>query len=131
MAKLLFLFAAMNGVIVVIVGAFGAHALKGKISNSLLSAYQTGTYYHMFHVLALMCLALLLSRLSTTPLSLTPSILSIAGYLWMTGIVLFSGSLYGLALGGPSWLGPATPIGGTLLIAGWVCLSIGVMKVSL
>lgn len=131
MAKLFFLFATINGALVVILGAFGAHALKGKISDTLLSTYQVSTYYHMFHVLALMCLSLLLSRLSAVPSSLIPSILLFTGYLWIVGIVLFSGSLYGLSVGGPSWLGPITPIGGLLLIAGWVCFSIGVMKIPL
>lgn len=127
MAKLFFLFASINGAIVVILGAFGAHALKGKISAQLMAAFQTGTHYHMFHVLALMGLALLISRL-TLEGGKVPSLFIAAGYCWMVGIVLFSGSLYGLALGGPSWLGPITPLGGSLLIIAWVCLSLGIIK---
>lgn len=126
MAKLFLLFAAISGGLAVVLGAFGAHGLKGRIADSLFAAYQTGTYYQMFHVLALMGLALLIMRLS-----IVPNVLQVAGYLWMLGTVLFSGSLYGLALSGPSWLGPITPLGGVLLIAGWVCLTIGVVKLSL
>ncbi len=126
MTKLFFLFASINGALAVILGAFGAHGLKEKISPSLLAAYQTGVYYHLFHVLALFGLALFIQRLSVVPQALI-----IAGYLWVAGIILFSGSLYGLALSGPHWLGPVTPLGGTLLIAGWVLLSVGIVKSSL
>ena len=125
MPKWFLLFAAINGALAVILGAFGAHALKGKLSDALLNAWQTGVQYHMLHVLALMGLAILLVRLSHTP-----SLLSLTGYLWMAGMLLFSGSLYVLALGGPSWLGPITPIGGSLLIAGWLCFGAGIFKTS-
>ncbi|ODS22531.1 hypothetical protein AB835_13675 [Candidatus Endobugula sertula] len=126
MVKLFLLFAAINGTLAVMLGAFGAHGLKGKISEPLLTAFQTSTHYQMFHVLALMGLALILMRMSEVPIAL-----QVAGYLWMLGIVLFSGSLYGLALGGPGWLGPITPLGGSLLIVGWICFSVGVFKLSL
>lgn len=127
MPKWFLLFAAINGALAVVLGAFGAHGLKGKISESLLNAWQTGVQYQMFHVLALLGLAVLMLRLVQTS-GQVPGVLSVTGYLWMAGIILFSGSLYGLALGGPSWLGPVTPLGGSLLIAGWVCFSIGMIK---
>lgn len=123
MIKLFLIFASLNGALAVILGAFGAHGLKNKISPVLLGAYQTGTHYHMVHVLALMGLALFMLRLHTV----SPWLVA-CGYLWMVGMLMFSGSLYGLALGGPSWLGPVTPIGGSLLIVGWLCLTVGVAK---
>lgn len=127
MTKLFLLFAAINGMLAVILGAFGAHALKAKISPALLAAYQTGTHYHFIHVLSLLGLSLLILRLSEG----VPTALIATGCLWMAGIVLFSGSLYGLALGAPSWFGPITPIGGLLLIIGWLCLAIGIAQSSL
>jgi len=128
MAKLFLLFASINGMIAVILGAFGAHALKAKVSPALLAAYQTGTHYHLIHVLSLIGLALLILRLTIS----TPTPLIAAGFLWMVGTVLFSGSLYGLALGAPSGIvGPITPVGGLLLIIGWLCFAIGIARSSL
>ena len=120
MSKLLLTLSALSGCLAVILGAFGAHGLKGNISDNLLSAFQTGVHYHMFHTLALFGLAILM-----TQLSVVPKILLWSAYLWMAGIVLFSGSLYGLALGGPGWLGPVTPLGGLCSIIAWLCLAIG------
>ena len=110
---------AIFGGLAVILGAFGAHALKALLSPELLSSFETGVRYQMFHALLLLIL---------------PSL----GYnqhqlkrLWLlisTGIVLFSGSIYALSLGSVlewnvRWLGPVTPLGGTLLIAGWITLA--------
>jgi uncharacterized membrane protein YgdD (TMEM256/DUF423 family) len=123
MIKFFLLFSSLNGALAVILGAFGAHGLKNKISPALFAAFQTGTHYHLFHVLALLGLSLLILRLVTVQLALWAT-----GFCWILGVTLFSGSLYGLALGGPSWLGPITPIGGSLLIIGWVCLTIGIAQ---
>jgi len=128
MAKFFLLFAATNGMIAVILGAFGAHALKDSISPALLSAYQTGVQYHFIHVLALIGLALFILRLPVTVA--VPTLFIVAGYLWMVGLVLFSGSLYGIAIGAPSWFGPITPLGGSLLIIGWLCFAIGIARSS-
>ena len=128
MAKFFLLFAATNGMIAVILGAFGAHALKDSISPALLSAYQTGVQYHFIHVLALIGLALFILRLPVTVA--VPTLLIVAGYLWVVGLVLFSGSLYGIAIGAPSWFGPITPLGGSLLIIGWLCFAIGIARSS-
>jgi uncharacterized membrane protein YgdD (TMEM256/DUF423 family) len=125
MPKLFLIFASINGALAVMLGAFGAHGLKGKVSESLLAAYKTGIDYHLLHVLALIGLALLILRTVTVPVWFI-----ITGYCWMVGTVLFSGSLYGLALGGPQWLGPVTPMGGLLLIVGWLCLTIGLTQSS-
>jgi uncharacterized membrane protein YgdD (TMEM256/DUF423 family) len=123
MGKLFLIIAGVSGLLSVVLGAFGAHGLKGKIADNLLNAFQTGTQYQMFHSLALLGLAILLLQLSDVS-----KMLSITGYFWIVGMVLFSGSLYGLALGGPVWLGPITPIGGLLLILGWFCLIIGAFR---
>jgi len=127
MINTVFLFASINGALAVILGAFGAHGLKGKITPSLLDAYQTGTHYHLFHVLALLCLGLLMMRVASIHDSL-PFALKLTAYCWMAGMALFSGSLYGLALGGGSWLGPVTPVGGLLLIIGWMNLAVAIAK---
>lgn len=126
MVKFFLLFAAINGMLAVILGAFGAHALKAKISAPLLAAYQTGIQYHFIHVLGLLALSLLILRLSDVPMALL-----LSGGLWIAGIILFSGSLYGIALGAPSWFGPITPMGGLLLILGWLSLAVGVAQSSL
>jgi uncharacterized membrane protein YgdD (TMEM256/DUF423 family) len=125
MPKIFLIFASINGALAVMLGAFGAHGLKGKVSESLLAAYKTGVDYHLLHVLALMALALLMLRAVSVPVWFI-----ITGYCWMAGILLFSGSLYGLALGGPYWLGPVTPVGGLLLIVGWLCLTVGLTQSS-
>ena len=122
MAKLWLGIAAISGFCSVALGAFGAHALKGKIAENLASAFQTAVYYHMFHTLALLALAVLMWQLAEIP----KTILAVA-YLWLAGILLFSGSLYGLALGGPSWLGPLTPMGGLFILAGWLVLCLAAM----
>lgn len=118
MIKICLVFASISGFLSVALGAFGAHGLKGKISESLLSAFQTGTHYQMFHTLALLALGILAMQLESIPKAM-----AISAYCWMVGILLFSGSLYGLALGGPSWLGPVTPLGGLLLMLGWLSLA--------
>ena len=101
-------------------GAFGAHGLKGKIADNLLAAFQTGVQYQMIHTLALLGLAILMIQINVIPKALM-----LSAYLWIAGIIFFSGSLYWLALGGPSWLGPITPLGGLCLIIAWLCLAVG------
>ncbi|MCO1332872.1 DUF423 domain-containing protein [Microbulbifer sp. OS29] len=124
MAKFYLLLSALFGASGVALGAFGAHGLRGQVAEHLLEAYKTGVLYQIFHSLALLGIALLMqtwgSRLS----------LSVSGALFVSGIVLFSGSLYALALGGPRWLGPITPIGGSLMIAGWIALFIAALNFS-
>ena len=110
----------LSGFLAVTLGAFGAHGLKGKISDSLLSAFQTGIQYHMFHTLAMLALLIFIYQLAQAPKALW-----LDNYCWLLGTLLFSGSLYALAMGGPNWLGPITPLGGLLLISGWLCLAVG------
>ncbi|NWO02560.1 MAG: DUF423 domain-containing protein [Idiomarinaceae bacterium] len=121
MSQIFLIVAAILGGTGVMLGAFASHGLKSKLSESLLSAFETGVTYQFYHALALFALALWLKQ--------SQSVWFVAsGYLWLAGVVLFSGSLYALALTGVKWFGPITPIGGLLFIAGWVSLLVGAMK---
>jgi uncharacterized membrane protein YgdD (TMEM256/DUF423 family) len=117
MTRIFLAIAGALGGLSVVFGAFASHALKDKLSERALEIWETGTKYQMYHALALLLVALLLSRLATTSLPLV-----IAGYAFIVGILLFSGSLYALSLSGIKWLGAITPLGGVAFILGWVCL---------
>ena len=104
------LFAALS----VAGGAFASHALKAQLTEKALAIFETGTRYQMYHALALLLLALF--GLRTESLTLP---LSIAGWAFIAGIILFSGSLYALSLSGVKWLGAITPIGGVAFLIGW------------
>jgi len=122
MIKLTFIFSAISGMISVGLGAFGAHALKGKLeATGYLATYQTAVQYQFYHTLALLAIALLMTKFSN-------QWLNNASYLMMTGIIIFSGSLYVLSLSGVKWLGAITPLGGLALILGWGCLLIACLK---
>jgi len=97
-------------------GAFGAHGLRGRIPADLLEVFETAARYQMYHALALLGVAWAVSHWAN-PLT------SAAGWLFIGGTVIFSGSLYVLALSGTRWLGAVTPIGGVLFLAGWACLA--------
>jgi len=98
-------------------GAFGAHGLKVRFESYplLATSFQTAVRYQLVHGLALLLVAVLLSWRDS-------SLMVAAGWLFLAGIVLFSGSLYGLSLGGGSWLGPITPLGGLAFLAGWLLI---------
>ncbi len=100
-------------------GAFASHALKDKLSDRALEIFETGIKYQMYHALALILVALFLSRLETVPMTL-----SSAGYAFIVGILIFSGSLYALSLTGIKWLGAIAPIGGAAFLIGWLSLAI-------
>lgn len=107
--------AGIAGAAGVAAGAFGAHALKETLlSRGTLSTWNTAVLYNLVHAPALLATGLYLTgnRAAATWLSR-------ASACWATGVVMFSGSLYWLSLGGPRWLGPITPVGGIFLIAGW------------
>ncbi|WP_106476615.1 DUF423 domain-containing protein [Phytohalomonas tamaricis] len=112
---------AFSGFIVVAAGAFGAHALTARLSPELLNAFETGVRYQAWHTAAL--LAVLAWR-SSQPIPGQ----RLAMQLWGIGIVLFSGSLYVLALSGVHYLGIITPIGGVALMAGWLTLLVSALK---
>lgn len=104
--------AAAFGALAVMFGAFGAHALRGQLDAASLQIWHTAVDYQFWHAVALLGLA-----------SASASRVRLAGTIAFTaGILLFSGSLYALALGAPRWLGAITPVGGLLLIGGWACL---------
>ncbi|MGB5637259.1 MAG: DUF423 domain-containing protein [Waterburya sp.] len=108
---------ALAGISVVL-GAFASHGLKDRLSDRALAIWETATRYQMYHALALILIALLISRLpNSTPLT-------VAGFAFIAGIFIFSGSLYALSLSGIKWLGAITPLGGIAFIIGWICLAI-------
>lgn len=112
---------AVNAFLSVAAGAFGAHALRTRLPTDLQAVFETGARYHMYHSLALVAVGLLLH--------LKPaSLVGASGWAFQAGIVLFSGSLYALALSGVRVLGAITPIGGVAFLVGWVLLALGSLK---
>jgi uncharacterized membrane protein YgdD (TMEM256/DUF423 family) len=112
---------AVAAMIAVIVGAFGAHGLRDRLSPADLEIFETGVRYHMYHALGLFAVAWVASR---WPSGTTTA----AGWLFIVGIVVFSGSLYTLVLTGQRWLGAVTPVGGLALVAGWAALAWAVLR---
>jgi uncharacterized membrane protein YgdD (TMEM256/DUF423 family) len=106
--------AAAFGATAVMLGAFGAHALRGHIDDAALQIWHTAVEYQFWHALALLALATLAPP--------SPRAARLAALSFSVGIALFSGSLYALALGAPRWIGAITPCGGAAFIAGWILL---------
>ena len=100
-----------------VLGAFGAHALKGRLDEYALGVFETASQYHFYHSLALLAVGIIAL---TQPHS---AMLKSSGYLFLVGMVIFSGSLYVLSITGVRWLGAITPLGGLAFIAGWACLA--------
>ncbi len=121
MIRLLWACAAFSGLLAVVLGAFAAHGLKGRLAPEMLAAFQTGVQYQMVHTLALLAVLLLLFRTDS-------AWLLAAAAAFLLGIACFSGSLYMLAVTGVKWFGPVTPLGGLLLIAGWAALLVAVLR---
>lgn len=115
---------AVNALLSVAFGAFGAHLLEGRVADKYLDTWQTAVQYQMFHAVGLMVIAILMSSSLLGPLGS----LNWAGYLMLAGIVIFSGSLYVLSLTGISILGAITPIGGVAFLAAWVMVIIAAVK---
>ncbi|HHP7231881.1 MAG TPA: DUF423 domain-containing protein [Xenococcaceae cyanobacterium] len=122
MTKIFLAIASIFGGLAVALGAFASHALKAKLTPRALEIWETGTRYQMDHVLALILVALLLSRTETTSIYL-----NIAGIAFIVGMTLFSGSLYALSLSDIKWLGAITPLGGVAFILGWGCLAVAAL----
>jgi uncharacterized membrane protein YgdD (TMEM256/DUF423 family) len=119
--RLLFALGAASALISVAAGAFGAHALSARLSPELLAAFETGARYQMYHALGLFAAAWAVTR--------WPGPWAVrAGWLFVVGTLLFSGSLYALALSGARWLGAVTPFGGAAFLAGWVCLMLAARR---
>jgi len=110
---------ALLGGLAVALGAFGAHAMKSSYDDDALRVFEVGVRYQMYHALALVGCGVLQALGFRT---------RAAAWLFVVGVLLFSGSLYGLALADLRWLGPITPIGGVAFLAGWVALAIGSRK---
>ncbi|HDZ55599.1 MAG TPA: DUF423 domain-containing protein [Pseudomonas xinjiangensis] len=122
MAKILLLLASFSGFTGVALGAFAAHGLRDKLPDNLLAAFQTGVQYQLWHTAALIGVALLLLRWPESVLFRS------AGVLFALGILLFSGSLYALALSGIGKLGIVTPFGGVCFLLGWLVFGAGVWR---
>lgn len=115
MDRLFFALGSASALLAVAAGAFGAHGLRSRLTPDLLVVFETGVRYQMYHALALLAVAWALTRWpGPWPVR--------AGWLFVIGTLLFSGSLYALALSGARWLGAVTPFGGVAFLAGWVCL---------
>lgn len=113
--------AAAAGFTGVGLGAFAAHGLRSRLTPEMLAVFETAVRYQMYHAFALAAAAWGWARWQRREFAL-------AGYLFIAGIVLFSGSLYGLASSGPRWLGPVTPVGGLAFLAGWLALGVGALR---
>lgn len=107
-------------------GALGAHALTAKLDPTALHAFETAVTYQFFHSIALCIVAVWLRSAGASIAAQGTA--AFAGYAFLAGIVLFSGSLYVLSLGGPRWFGPVTPLGGIAFIAGWVALTVAAIR---
>lgn len=123
MARLWLLLSAFAGFTGVALGAFAAHGLKGRLSSEYLAVFQTGSHYQLIHALALFGVALL-------ALQAPARLVNLAGGLFALGILLFSGSLYGLTLSGIAALGSITPFGGLAFLAGWLCLGLAAWRLT-
>ncbi|BAZ80271.1 DUF423 domain-containing protein [Sphaerospermopsis kisseleviana CS-549] len=119
MTQIFLTIAAIFGGLSVAAGAFGAHALREKVSERMLEIFDTGARYQMYHALALLLVAILISRFETPPTTLLAS-----GWLFIIGVVIFSGSLYAITFSGIKSLGAIAPLGGVSLMAGWAALAI-------
>ena len=121
-AKFFLALGSLAAALGVVLGAFGAHALKTRLSPDLLAAYQTGVQYHLWHALGVLAIGIVAVHL---PASYA---LKWAGWLMLAGIALFSGSLYALAITGVRGLGAITPFGGAAFIVAWVAFAWAVLR---
>ncbi len=119
MSRIFILIAAISGLLSVMIGAFAAHGLKQILAGEALHTVQIAAQYQMYHALALLAVGVYSARVPAQ------KGLKLAGLGFILGAVLFSGSLYALALGAPRWLGPITPLGGLCFMLGWVSLIVG------
>ena len=121
MERIFFVLGASSALIAVAAGAFGAHTLRDRLAADLLATFETGARYQMYHALALLVAAWATTR---WPGPLTAA----AGWLFVLGTLIFSGSLYALSLSGLRWLGAITPLGGVAFIGGWLCLALAAWR---
>ena len=122
MTKFFLFLGSVNMFLVVVLGAFGAHGLKERLSPEMMAAYQTGIQYHFYHAAGLLIVGIL---------SFFPQMSSLirwSGFLMVVGIVIFSGTLYLLSVTGARWLGAITPVGGTAFVVAWFLLAMACLK---
>lgn len=119
--KILLIIGAINGFIAVALGAFGAHGLEGKLTESQLETWNTAVQYQMFHTIAILSVGLLLQKISATSLHW-------AGWMFLIGIIIFSGSLYIYSITSIKMFAMITPIGGVAFLIGWVLLAVAAFK---
>lgn len=121
-AKLFLVLGALLSAAAVALGAFGVHGLKGRLAPEMLTVFQTAVQYHVWHGLGVVAVGL-------AALTLPDGVwLRAAGWLLALGVLLFSGSLYVLALSGERWLGALAPLGGLAFIGGWIALALAVLR---
>ena len=116
MERIFFLFGSVSGFLGVALGAFAAHGLKGRLGPDMLAVFEVGVRYQMYHALALLAVAWAATRWPG-------NVVTAAGWLFVAGTVIFSGSLYLLSITGMRWFGAITPLGGIAFLAGWLCLA--------
>ncbi len=122
MFKLFAALGSINALISVLLGAFGAHALKQRLQPEMLEIFQTGVQYHFYHALGLLAIGMIALHMPESRL------LKWSGWTMMFGVAVFSGSLYILSITGIRWLGAITPVGGTAFIVAWVLLTAAIIK---
>lgn len=123
MAQLFMVTASILAGLSVAAGAFASHALKPQLSERAMEIFETGARYQMYHALALLFVGLTVTQTEI------PSIwLRVAGFAFIAGVLIFSGSLYTLSLSDIKWLGAVTPIGGAAFLLGWGCLAVATWK---
>ena len=121
MDRVFFALGSLSGFLAVGLGAFASHALKSRLDADLLAVFETGVRYQMYHALALLAVGWACTRWPG------PAVTA-SGWLFVAGTLLFSASLYAIALTGARWLGMITPFGGLAFLAGWLCLAWGAWK---
>lgn len=121
MAKIFLAIGSINALLLVLIGAFGAHGLKARLTVENMAIYQTGVQYHFYHAVGLMLIGII-------ALHYPSPYLRWSGWLMLVGIILFSGSLYALSISNLRWLGAITPLGGMAFILAWLVLTIGILK---
>lgn len=119
MSQIFLAIASILAGLAVAAGAFASHALKEKLTERAIEIFETAARYQMYHALALLVVALLLTRLDAPP----PTLVA-AGFAFIAGIAIFSGSLYAISLSGIKWLGAIAPLGGAAFLLGWGCLAV-------
>ena len=122
MAKFYLVLGSINALLVVLIGAFGAHGLKAKLTVENMAIYHTAVQYHFYHAIGLILVGLIAWHIPASPY------LRWSAWLMIMGIILFSGSLYALSITNIRWLGAITPIGGTAFIFAWLVLTLGILK---